>query len=157
MGINPQHLRRLIRETLDAMGARYASPAAVELLMLTAAQESGLGLHLWQRFVGPALGIYQMEPGRWEDTVVRGERLHDALAGAVGADWGDDRSMRRLVYDLRYATAMARAAYWLIPEPLPAASDLDGLARYWFENWCRGCKGAPEDAKRAYLELAGRP
>jgi hypothetical protein len=157
MGINPQHLRRLIRETLDAMGERYASPVAVELLMLTTAQESGLGLHLWQVGGGPALGIYQMEPGRWEDTVVRGERLHDALAGAVGADWGDDRSMRRLVYDLRYATAMARAAYWLIPEPLPGAADLDGLDAYYQAGWCRGCKARPGDAKRAYLELAGRP
>jgi hypothetical protein len=154
MGINPQHLRRLIRETLDAMGERYASPAAVELLMLTAAQESGLGLHLWQVGGGPALGIYQMEPGRWRDTR---DRISGPLTVLLHAILGDgwDIDPARLAYDLRYATAMARAAYWLIPEPLPAASDLDGLAKYWFENWCRGCKGAPEDAKRAYLELAG--
>ena len=30
-----------------------------------------------------------------------------------------------------YATAVARLIYWRVPRPLPAASDLDGLAAYW--------------------------
>jgi hypothetical protein len=77
------------------------------------------------------------------------------LHAILGDGWDIDPA--RLAYDLRYATAMARAAYWLIPEPLPAASDLDGLDAYYQAGWCRGCKARPGDAKRADLELAGRP
>ena len=30
-----------------------------------------------------------------------------------------------------YATTIARLIYWRVPRPLPAASDLEGLAAYW--------------------------
>jgi hypothetical protein len=159
--IHPAHFRRVVHETLVAMGPRYASQAAEELLMLTWAHEGrapGGHAALWQHRdglpKGPAIGPFQMEPGRWKDTEVRAsasllEAIRDGYYGA-GVGLRDGRAM---AWDLRYATAMARAAYWLIPEPLPAADDAAGLASYWHRHWCRGCKGTPAQAERAYRRL----
>jgi hypothetical protein len=58
-----------------------------------------------------------------------------------------------MAWDLRYATAMARAAYWLIPEELPESGEVEDLADYWFRHWCRGCKGSREAAEAAYRRL----
>jgi hypothetical protein len=35
------------------------------------------------------------------------------------------------LYDLRFATCMARVKYLTIPEPLPAANDIGAIAAYW--------------------------
>lgn len=153
--IHPQHLRRMIQETLAAMGERYASPSAVELLLLTAAHESKLGSYLWQSWggepKGPAIGIYQMEPGRYADTR---DRMPMHLRGSI--ETVGERCFEAMAWDLRYATAMARAAYWLIPKPLPSWGDVPGLADYWHRHWCRGCKGTPEQAGWAYRFLVLR-
>jgi hypothetical protein len=159
--IHPAHLRRVIRETLAAMGERYAAPAAVELLMLTAGHEGrapGDHAALWQHRdglpKGPAIGIYQMEPGRYNDTMERApESLLAALARIVGPTLGVI-SAKVMCSDLAFATAMARAAYWLIPEKLPAADDVEGLAGYWHRHWCRGCRGTVKQAVKHYLEYA---
>ena len=41
------------------------------------------------------------------------------------------RQPAQLVWNLGYATAMARLVYRRRPEPLPAAEDIPGLAAYW--------------------------
>lgn len=174
--IHPAHLRRVIRETLQAMGLKYTSEAAVELLMLTAAHEGRVGGYaaLWQHRdgepKGPALGVFQMEPGRWRDTLDRaGNRLRTDLARVSGEHWLLQRTRRgsaaahywalvdgpnRMTWDLRYATAFARAAYWMIPESLPAADEVDSLASYWHRHWCRGCKGIIRQAVEHYRQYA---
>lgn len=159
--MHPAHFRKLVRECLSAMGRAYDSPSAVELLLMTAAQESKLGLYLWQikrdgsPGGGPGVGVYQMEPGRWLDTVDRWSReLNERVATA---SWvmmpASPGSEKRMAWDLRYATAMARAAYWLVKGPLPAADDIDGLDAYYQRGWCRGCKSQPGDAARAYRKF----
>lgn len=40
-----------------------------------------------------------------------------------------------MTWNLRFATAMARIHYWRVPEPLPDADDIDGLARYWKQHY----------------------
>ncbi|MGI9250700.1 MAG: hypothetical protein ACR2PR_05845, partial [Pseudohongiellaceae bacterium] len=113
----------------------YASKPAVDLLLGTAAQESLLGTYVRQVGGGPALGIYQMEPAThddiWQNFIeyqpgVQAS-LDEALDGAMAYRGGP--SAERLVYDLRYATIMARLHYYRRPEPLP--DDLVGLAQYW--------------------------
>lgn len=154
--MHPLHFRKLVEDTLSAMGPPYDSPAAVELLLLTAAQESKLGLYLWQikrngsPGGGPGVGVYQMEPGRFKDTWSRWpEALRDTVSAATG--WArPDMRFLAMAWDLRLATAMARAAYWLVKGPLPAADDLDGLDAYYQRGWCRGCKAKPGDAASAY-------
>lgn len=134
-GIVPAQLRQLIIEpVLEDMGGRLNSPAAVRLLMGTAAVETRCG-HWLRQVRGPALGIYQMEPATHKDVrawIYRERELRMALHRAVR---GELPTEALLVQHLGYATAMARLFYWRVPYPLPDAEDLPGLARYWKAHW----------------------
>ena len=46
---------------------------------------------------------------------------------------------------------MARVHYLRVPQPLPAADDIDGLARYWKAHWnTREGAGTPERFVESY-------
>ncbi|WP_208110244.1 hypothetical protein [Methylocaldum gracile] len=144
-GINVAQLRDLIiRPTLDALG--MYSKAAEQLLLGTACHESECGQWLKQRWGGPALGIYQMEPATHGD-ILNNWLMHNAdLYGRVMRVIGDGRfSADRLVYDLRYATVFCRLHYRRRPEPLPEAGDWPAIAAYHkrFYNTVLG-KSTPE-------------
>lgn len=108
-----QFLDYIIRPALDGMG--QTSPKAETLLLATAAQESHCGEYVHQ-IGGPALGFFQMEPAThklvkdwlWEN---RGH-LYDVIGCKNSAD-------DRLIWDLRYATQMARSLYLSVMYPLP--------------------------------------
>lgn len=132
MGINPEQLRdEIIVPTLNALGPSYSSPSAVMLLMGTAAQESHMGTYLRQLGGGPALGIYQMEPATHNDIIENWLRYREELVDTIAELIGPWNAMEpaRMVYDLRYATIMARLHYRRVRDPLPA--DVDGQAYYW--------------------------
>jgi len=125
-------LRGAIRPALARL--RLGGAAAERLLLGTALTESGL-VHLRQAGGGPARGLYQIEPATHRDLwrsylayrpVVAARLLRLAAPGAPGAP-GESQ----LVWNLAYATGVARLIYRRRPEPLPAAADLEGLARYW--------------------------
>lgn len=155
MNIN-QARTYVIQPTLQAMSCY--SRSAEELLVLTMAQESRGGYYLHQLGGGPAMGIYQMEPASYQD-------LEDWLKDNRPDLWkkiqelvipmptGSEGSAVAKIYrkfylmlfdpcvpelmitDLKFATAMARAFYLRVPEPLPAADDVEGLAKYWKDHW----------------------
>lgn len=138
MGINPIDLKECIVEPI----LKYLdlwSPAVVNLLIGTAAQESGLGHYLRQEG-GPALGIYQMEPATHDSLQVSLMHyshcdLRDKIMSLTSYYNVNTASMRindfALVTNLNYATAMARFYYLQIPGGLPFATDIKGLAQYW--------------------------
>jgi hypothetical protein len=153
MSINANQLRELIiRPTLKSMG--MWSEAAENLLMGTAAQESHLGHYIKQVGKGPALGIYQCEPVTHDDVYNYLRNNEQRLFGnalphklrPIGLVEHD-----RLVYDLRYATMIARLHYYRVPKALPAADDIDGLSNYWktYYNTRLG-KGKSEEFVRNY-------
>lgn len=120
-GIKPEQLlSEIIRPTLESMGDTYSKPGADILLLATAAQETHCGY--WLRQVsGPALGIYQCEPA-----------THNMVMDWAGTTGHRDVlpaycSSGRMVYDLRYATKIARLLYFSWPDPLPHPSDVDGM------------------------------
>jgi hypothetical protein len=123
------------------------SPAAQQLLLGTALQESGLAARR-QLGGGPALGLYQMEPATANDIWTNFLNYRPQLAKAVGALLSSPTADR--VQDLenndRYATAMARVKYARAPEPLPPYNDLKAMARYWWQyyNTPRGA-GSPAE------------
>ncbi len=122
------------------------SPAAVNLLLGTAAQESHLGQYLVQ-VKGPALGIYQMEPDTHDDIWRNFLKYRPTLGAIVQQLTFPARGMKnQLIGNLYYATAMARVAYYRHPEKLPNADDIVGLAGYWknFYNTPLG-KGTKEE------------
>jgi len=105
---------------------------AEELMIFTCANESLGGTYLKQ-VKGPALGIYQMEPETyndlWQNHIKKKTSILLILLHAFNIINMPEED--RLIYDLRYATAMTRIYYSRIPTPLPKAIDLDGLWNYY--------------------------
>jgi len=148
--INTKQLKDLVIEpTLMEMGPEFQSPYAVALLVGTAAQESRMGEFLVQLGGGPALGIFQMEPDTyydiWDHFIDYRPHIQRMIVRVCPGDYGH-RSMRqpggedlmrvlmapdpkRLVYDLRFATLMARLHYYRVSKPLPKTPQ--GYAAYW--------------------------
>jgi len=116
----------VIIPALQLMGEKYSTDVAVQLLLATAAQESHMGEYLHQ-LNGPALGIYQMEPATFVDTLNRAANIMGAIYPTAPSE--------RLIYDLRYATVVARAKYFLDPHPLPLTSDITGLWEIYKREW----------------------
>jgi hypothetical protein len=108
------------------------SDEAIQLLLFTCANES-LGGSFLKQVSGPALGIYQMEPETYNDiwqnyiNFKSDLRLKFTHAFDIYRMPPEDR----LIYDLRFATAMTRIHYDRIPEPLPKLNDLDGMWTYY--------------------------
>ncbi len=116
----------VIIPTLKELG--MYSPAAVNLLMGTAVQESKLTY--LKQIGGPALGIYQMEHETYLDI------WRNYLEYKPQIIWHlEEEISEQMVYDLAYATIMARIHYWRRPEPLPDKDDVEGLAKYWKQWW----------------------
>ena len=127
--MNPTQLRELIGQVLMDLG--LYSKDAVELLMLTAAQESHCGYYIKQ-LRGPARGIFQMEPATEKDIWENYLEYHKELAEIV--------TQLRVAYlyssydlwaNLPYQIAMARIHYLRAPEKLPKHDDILGMAQYW--------------------------
>lgn len=142
MPINTEQLSDLIERTLKEVD--LYSPAAVNLLLLTAAQESHMGTYIRQLGNGPALGVFQMEPATHDDIWENYLDYKYELSGEVlfAADMTGNGAYRSaLEYNLKYAILMARMQYRRRPEPLPAADDIRGLAAYW-KQWYNTPLGA---------------
>lgn len=111
---------------LVPVGIPYSRVAA-DLLMATAAVESGLGTYLVQRS-GPALGVFQIEPATLQS-------LYDhlsvpQLAAAKRVASGQWSIITQLPGNMLLAAAICRLFYWHIPDPLPLRT-LEGLFNYW--------------------------
>jgi hypothetical protein len=102
---------------------------AVRLLTATALQESRL-TYLRQLEQGPALGIYQMEPATHDDIWTNYLDYRSQLVRKI-RELTPYSSASVMLYDMRYATIMARLHYRRVPERLPEADDLEGMADYW--------------------------
>lgn len=128
MSINAQQLRTLIiRPVLQNLN--LWSEAAENLLMGTAAQESGLGTYIKQN-PGPALGIYQIEPSTYQDCWDNYLKYKGILANKIRG-YCANPSAEAMVYNLAFATCMARVKYLRSPEKLPEANDLPALAKFY--------------------------
>ena len=135
--INADQLRNLIilpvLERLEPAFPGAKNPAAVNLLLGTAFHESLGGTYIKQ-IQGPALGIYQMEPAThdslWDNYINYGEHRVSAIHGFTRHG-----NHGQLIYDLNYATAMARIAYYSESFPWCAPDDVMGLGEIWKEYY----------------------
>jgi hypothetical protein len=134
VGLDPRHfLEHVVRPALRPFSPGYATPAAEQLVVGTAAQESSFR---WLRQVGggPALGLFQMEPAtfRWLRDGFLGERNKAALREAVNFyATRPTPDQDELVWNLRLAAAYCRLRYIASPRPLPRFGDVLGLAESW--------------------------
>lgn len=130
------------------------SEEAVELLIFTCAAESNGG-HYLKQISGPALGIYQMEPNTYNDiwqNYIKGKNdILLKLLHSFGIINMPDET--RLIYDLRFATVMARLHYMRVKEPLPKLYDLDGLWHYYktYYNTTNGKAGYHETLNKYHI------
>lgn len=127
MAIDTKQLASAIADVLVTAPRQLATKAAVQLLLGTAAQESNFGYYL-EQVRGPARGIFQIEPATAQD-------LEQTLPPDLSAwlrSYRDSKSIPwALKYELDYQIACCRLKYFQVPQPLPAAYDVAGMAAYW--------------------------
>lgn len=161
----------VVRPTLRAMDfverARgrdivFSTPAAEDLVVGTALAETGLqALDQWlgsdDTTLGPAFGVYQVEPATHDDLDANWLRHRSAYAARIEQFLAPapDRH-RQLATNLAYATAVCRMIYFRRPEPLPDAGDPDGLAAYWKAHFNTAAgKGTRAKFKAAWRRVNG--
>jgi len=156
MGIEPNQLKRLITDVLHGVGRH--SDEAVDLLMLTAAQESCLGQYLYQLNDGPARGIFQMEPETHRDLFENYLDYRNKMRGiAYGfAAWSESET--DLVANIPYQIVVARFQYLRVPKRIPRRDGFNdefdyvfALAEYWKKYWnTEKGKGSAQEATQNY-------
>ncbi len=99
------------------------------LLLATAKAESDLDA-LVQRG-GPALGVFQIEPKTHNDIWLNYLSYRPIKAARVLAHSCSVPQHRQLIWNLGYATLIARLVYLRSPIPLPGFDNLDAQARIW--------------------------
>lgn len=129
--MDSQHFRvYVIRPTLLTL--KMWSEAAELLLLGTALKESGGLLYLKQLGGGPALGIYQIEPGThadiWENFLQWRPRLHARVSSYLAPE---PEKEKQLITNLAYATVIARIVYFRIPKKIPKPNNYYELGKYW--------------------------
>lgn len=125
MAFDCEQFRGLVKKILVDYPALY-SPAAVNLLLATAAVESDFGTFLEQHPTGPGQGIFQMEPKTYQWLHEKYGRQYMYLVG---------RPSWEMIWNLKLAILMARLRYRIVPEPLPDAGDVFALAEYWKKHY----------------------
>jgi len=138
MGICSQELRQyVIRPTLQYLGVW--SPAAENLLLGTAAQESESGFHLKQ---GRGFGIFQIDEQShndvWDKFLAFNPELASKVRGLASQREFLQEPHAELATNLSYATAIAWMLYQYNGLKLPCvADDVDGLAMCWYRYYPR--------------------
>ena len=128
MSINPSDFRAIV---IDPALFRIStivpiSVVAANLLMATAAVESGLGTYLTQ-INGPALGVFQIDPQSLSGlqlSLTTSQR--DVLAKIATPK----PYSVQIETNLLLAAAICRLFYWQIPAPLPP-NTISGLWSYY--------------------------
>lgn len=126
------------------------SKEAEELLVFTCAAESLGGTFLAQ-VNGPALGVYQMEPLTHDDIWTNFIKNRNSMAMLMSLHHSCHKVPlpSRLIWDLHYATAMARIHYLRCPGKIPR--DTDAIWEYYkkYYNTVKG-KATKEESIKKY-------
>jgi len=125
-----QFREHILLPTLSAL--QMYSKDAEELLVFTCATESNGGSLLVQ-VKGPALGVFQMEPATYIDIWQNYIKNRSSLLHIIAMNFNVSTipEATRMIYDLEFATLMARIHYRRFAEALPKANDVDGMWEYY--------------------------
>jgi len=160
MGICAKELRALVvRPTLEQLGLSAARADIAENLLLgTAAQESGLGFHLKEERT-QSLGIYRISPRThiniWDKYLVNEPDLASRVRGLASQHEFLNNPHTELATNLRYATAIAWMIYRRVGKSLPKADDIKGLGEYWARYYHHKPKAKVEEFVRHYKQYIG--
>ncbi len=151
---NCSQFRKLIIEPVLSKLQLY-STAAEEILVFTCAAES-LGGHYLMQVKGPAVGIFQMEPATYTDIWINYIRNRNKLSTLLAINFQCTRipEVERMIWDLNFATVMARIHYLRVKENLPDATDVDGLYEYYkkYYNTVKG-KATKDESIKKYQDF----
>lgn len=125
-----------------------ATKTAADLLMATAAIESGLGTWLVQED-GPALGVFQIEPASLDDLELMLTPPQQAALMVLGSS---APLVDQLAGNLVLAAAVCRLFYWHIPEPLPPDT-VAGLWGYYKQHYNTPLGAATESEFQMALKV----
>lgn len=131
----PQLREYVIEPVLRYLG--LYSLAAENLLIGTVMVESRAN-YIHQLKGGPALGLFQMEPATHDDihrNYLAYRKDLEAKVYDIAGGWQASSLANEMIGNVNYAAAMARIHYLRVPEPLPDANDVEGLAAYWKEHY----------------------
>lgn len=156
--MDAKQLERLIQTVIAVM--RLYSVEAIDLLMLTAAQESHLGKYIQQLGNGPARGIFQMEPKTLQDLYDNFLKYNKQKADVLQSFRTSCSLETDLTGNLLFQIAAARLQYYRKPEKLPAKKDFDDgfeyitdLAKCWKAHWnTKLGKGTVQEAVQNYYK-----
>lgn len=136
------------------------SGSAINLLLGTVAQESDMGEFIIQinnemKEKDKAVGVYQMERPThkdiWENFIYFRPPLHNFMILLLPMKYSGVPNSDQLMYDMRYATMMARIHYWRVEAALPEQNDVDGMSHYWKDHFnTEDGKGTPEQYVNAW-------
>ena len=122
------------------------SDAATQLLLATAAQESGFGTYIKQLGKGPALGVFEVEKATHDDLWKNNLRYKkplaekildyvparfDGLPNGVMKEFAPIPDASVMVWNLAYAILMARVHYLRVKEAIPGEGDIEGMWKYY--------------------------
>ena len=147
-------LRHLvIRDTLQYLNDW--SPAAENLLLGTAAQESGLGGE-WNK--GRCVGLYHITPAMhravWDKYLINNPQLASEVRGIAGQHSFLKAPHGELVTNLKYATAIAWMIYRRSGQKLPKANNPVELGKFWHRYFHPKSEKTVADFVRNYQFLA---
>lgn len=129
--------------------------AAENLLVGTAVQESGLGFSLRE---GRRVGLYHISPAAhraiWDRYLVQFPTLASRVRGMAGQHTFLENPHGELLTNFKYATAIAWYIYKRTGDYLPAADDIQGLARFWHRHFHSRPSGKTAEFVRNYRDLA---
>lgn len=156
-GIDRRHfLEEVIRPVLDHLD--MGGKASEQLLLGTALIESNLSY--LKQIRGPALGLFQMEPAThndiWRNYLAHQEGAEEKIMDFLIARQGS--LLFQLTGNMFYAVAMCRIHYRRVPEALPDAGDVNGLAWYWKQHYNTPLgAGTIEKAEHVFGEIVELP
>ena len=144
----------VITTTLDELELNWPTErfdAARELLVATAAQESGLG---YQMQSGRRLGIYQISPSLhksiWDNFLIDNPDMASRVRGMAGQHSFLINPHGELLTNLKYATAIALMIYLRCGEAFPRKHDLMAMAIFWHRHFHPKAPSRPDQFVRNY-------
>ena len=143
----------IIQPALNDLG--IYSENAEELLVATCCQESLLGSYVRQVH-GPAYGIYMCEKDTyldiWNNYISNNTVLKEKILKSN--NYSAPPSFDHLIFNLKYATQIARIFYSRIKVPLPAKNDLEGIWNYYKVHYNTvGGKATESEFMNNYLKF----
>jgi len=143
--ISLQQLRQdVIQPALTDLG--IYSENAEELLVATCCQESLLGNYVRQVH-GPALGIYMCEPDTyldiWNNYISKSTVLKEKVLKSNNYSSPPDPS--HLIFNLKYATQIARIFYSRVRSPIPPKNDINAIWTY-YKKYYNTAEGAATES-----------